>query len=210
MDNGVQRRDWIKARIEAIRQELDELLRELGAPETGIDEAEQRRRKFTLYKGGLLLLLLLLSAGYLVARYRRALIATGVTAAAMSVAAVAILGHGAPSRTVPPGALGSPQLSTVGTGSSMNVRPTHARGGPSPRRTLLVPVIVPPRPRRSPSPSTPPDVVPSGGPIPEPPPDPTVSVGASSPSASATPVPSQTCSDGIWVWIGSIGVKVCV
>jgi hypothetical protein len=66
VDNGVQRREWIKARIEAIREELDELLHELSGPESGIDEAEQRRRNFKFHKGGLgLLLLLLLSAAYL-------------------------------------------------------------------------------------------------------------------------------------------------
>lgn len=213
MDKGVQRREFIKARIEAIRHELDELLLELGAGETGLDEAEQRRRKFTIIKGGLLLLLLLLSLGYLVARFRRPLLAASAAAAA-SVVAVAVLGHGAPRGTAPPLGLGSQSAMTSMSASGAPVHSRYPTSVPRPRRTPLVPVVPPTRLRR---PSSSPVVSRSSagaGPSPLPSPSAAPSrVPSLRPSGSPamTPAPSPSrCAVAVRLDVLRLALKLCV
>jgi hypothetical protein len=201
VDNGVQRRRFIKARIEAIRQELDELIRELDASDVGLDDAEQRRRKFKIVKGGLLALLLL-SAGSVVSRYRKPLLAVTATAAA-SVVAVAVLGHGAPRGAIPPVATGpQPAMTRV----SASLRLPSSRQPTSrlrPRLTSLVPVVPPTRLRRTPnasgarpSPLPSPTAVPSGMPSPQ-------------PSGSATPTTSR-CAVAVSLDVLRVALKICV
>lgn len=212
MDNGVQRRQWIKGRIEAIREELDELLRELGAPEADVEEAEQKRRKFTLYKGGLSVLVLLLSLGYFLTRYRRPLLtaAASVTAAAAVVAVVAL------DRSGPPGAAPAHGHSSQPTATASHSFPAPASAPasrrptslPHPRRTPLVPVVVPTRLRRTPS-ATPTQPV-AFEPVPSPLPPPALPSSAP-PSPVRSPSPGAlVCPVGLRLVVLGSGLTVCV
>jgi hypothetical protein len=214
VDNGVQRREWIKARIEAIREELDELLHELSGPESGIDEAEQRRRNFKFHKGGLgLLLLLLLSAAYLAASYRRALVGVVVAAGAVSVLAVGLFSHAAP-RTNPPA--GRPPARSASAAPSPSGR--GAAPLPTPDRAPPVPIVVPTRTRRSQEPIETPAGEPA--PVPEParsapslipsaPASPSVrpSVG---PSRTPGPTPSASCPVVLRIGLPLLRVSACI
>jgi hypothetical protein len=199
VDDDVQRRAKIHDRIVAIREELDQLLRELGAPESGIEEAEQRRARFTIIKGGLALA----GPGALAAwasRHARGIAAAAVGAGAVAVIAGALLAHG-PSARIPHGAPGpAPQPSATAP-----ARP----GAPSPSSTVVpkppgrppVPppvLIVPVRSRR---PSASASAAPAGAPTPPPTP-------ASSPSRTARP--SARCTAGLALRLLAISATACV
>lgn len=140
MDNGVQRRQWIRARIEAIRDELDELIRELGAEPAG-DAVEQKGRRLRVIKGGMVLLLLALGAAGAASRYRRALLGATVAMGAGSVFAVALYSHAlhapGPARGIaPPSASISHAPAAAPSGHRAAPRPTPSVP-PSPSPTVL-------------------------------------------------------------------------
>jgi len=200
VDNDVQRRAWIKARIEAISQELDELIRELGE---GGDEAGRPRRKFTIIKGGMVLLLLFLGVAYLVARYRRALAGAAVAAGAASVVAVALLSHSAPR---PPGpAHGAPHATAAPPTAALSPGGRRASPRPERSRTPTVPIVVPTRARRAQAPSQ----GPSSAPVPAPSRAPSVPASASAP-ATPSPAPAFSCSVGLRLVVVGTGLRICV
>lgn len=224
MDNDVQRREWIKARIEAIHEELDKLLRELGAPETGIDEAEQRRRRFTIYKGGLgAAVPPVLSATCAAMRHRRVLAGTVAAAGAATMVATVVLPPSGPREPAPP-RISAPRVHTVRHAHSVPhlLAPSPTAGRTAAPTGAPSPISSPPR--TSPTASIAPQVRPSHAVQPRTVPllptgasvsvdqllAPLSSSAPAPPSPSASPWPSARCSTLLSLGLDPLEIVSCV
>lgn len=193
---GEERRGQIRARLREIQQEIQDLQRELG--DAAGEEAEERRRKFRLYIGGLGGLAAVVPAQ--AREHGRTLAAGFIGAAGGAAITAAVLAHpGAAPRAALPQMSRSPFPSAAITAPGPTPHPAGTHSGHSGRPPLPSGATIPSR-RRSPAPTA--SQSPTGAPpSPEPSPVPTPSAVPTKPAPSPTrtpgphpsPTPERTC-----------------